>query len=200
MDSNTDLDLVFLIDRSGSMGNSVDDTIGGFNSYLKKEKENEFNTYVTTVLFDNEYEVLYKRKSIDEVEELTNKEYWVRGTTALLDAVGKTINSLNHEIDNKVLFIIMTDGYENASKEYSKEQIKNLIANHSRWEFIYIGADIDSYAEARSLGIDKSRVANYEKSKAGLSDVFCSIGEATSSYRMMGEVDQDWSRDLDKYD
>ena len=152
--STENLDLIFVMDRSGSMSGSESDTIGGFNSFIQREKDKDLNTHVTTILFDDQYEVLYKRKAIGDVAELTRNEYWVRGCTALLDAIGKTINSLDKEIDNKVLFVIMTDGLENASREYSKEQIRNLISSHN-WEFIYIGADIDSYTEAGKIGIKR---------------------------------------------
>ena len=131
--SQENLDLIFVMDRSGSMSGSEEDTIGGFNSFIQREKDKNLNTHVTTVLFDDQYEVLYKRKPINEVNELTRNEYWVRGCTALLDAIGKTINTLDKEIDNKVLFIIMTDGMENSSREFSKEKIRNLISNHN-WD------------------------------------------------------------------
>ena len=194
------LDLIFVMDRSGSMSGSEDDTIGGFNSFIKREKDKNLNTHVTTILFDDQYEVLYKRKPISEVGELTREEYWVRGCTALLDAIGKTINTLDKEIDNKVLFVIMTDGMENSSHEFSKEQIRNLIDNH-KWEFLYIGADIDSYSEAGHLGIMKSRVANYKKSKQGFDEVFNSVEDATVHLRAYDNLDSsDWNRRLKKYD
>ena len=174
VDQSHGLDLIFLIDRSGSMYGSEADTIGGFNSFIEKERKKELDTNVTTVLFDDKYEVLYKRKSINDVEKLTEKEYFVRGTTALLDAIGKTITSLDKEVSSKVLFVIMTDGMENASVEFSKSQIKNMIDNH-KWEFIFLGADIDSYSEAGSIGIAKSRIANYEKSVDGIDRVYSSI-------------------------
>jgi len=126
-----DLDLIFLIDRSGSMYGSEEDTIGGFNSFIEKEKLKEGNTRVTTILFDHEYEMLYKRKDIDDVNKLTRDEYYVRGSTALLDAIGKTITTLDREIDNKALFVITTDGMENSSVEFSKSQIKSMIQNHN---------------------------------------------------------------------
>lgn len=197
---NQNLDIVFVIDRSGSMYGSERDTIGGFNSFIEKERKKGFNTNVTTILFDNEYEMLYKRKSIDEVDELTSNEYYVKGMTALLDAIGKTIVTLDKEIDNKVLFVIMTDGYENASVEFSKSQIKNMIESHN-WEFIFMGADIDSYVEAASIGIRKSHVANYKKSKAGFNDAFVSMEYAADFSRCNMDLgDSDWKKDLRKYD
>ena len=194
------LDLIFLIDRSGSMYNSVEDTIGGFNSFIEKERAKKLDTKVTVVLFDDEYEVLYKRKTIDEVEKLTSDEYYVRGTTALLDAIGKTITSLDREIENKALFVIMTDGKENASIEFSKSQIKNMINNH-KWEFLFIGADIDSYSEANGLGIRKSRAAHYKKTKTGVNDIFSSVENASLYMRSDRSLDDgEWKKDLKKYD
>ena len=195
-----DLDLIFLIDRSGSMHGSEDDTIGGFNSFIEKERKKEFNTNVTTILFDHEYEVLYKRKAINDVKELTREEYFVRGSTALLDAIGRTITSLDKEIDNKVLFVIMTDGMENSSIEFSKTQIKNMIENHT-WEFIFIGANIDSYTEAGHIGIKRSHVANYRKSRDGFNRVFNSVEKATMDMRNNISLERsNWKRDLDEYD
>jgi hypothetical protein len=198
--STENLDLIFLMDRSGSMRGSESDTIGGFNSFIQREKAKGQNTRVTTILFDDQYEVLYKRKAIDDVAELTKKEYWVRGCTALLDAIGRTINTLDREIDNNVLFVIMTDGLENASREFSKEQIRNMIDSHT-WEFIYIGADIDSYCEAGSIGIRMSNVANYRKSREGFEDVYCSVSDAADQLRCNKSLeDRNWSKRLRKYD
>lgn len=194
------MDLIFIMDRSGSMMGSEKDTIGGFNSFIQKEIKKELDIKVTTVLFDDKYEMLYKRKPIQEVEQLTDKEYWVRGTTALLDAIGKTINSLDKEINNKTLVVIMTDGYENASHEYSKQQISNLIKNHS-WEFIYIGADIDSYSEASTFGIKKSRIANYDKSARGVEDAYDAVDCSVDCMRRDVSLDDaNWKRNLKKYD
>lgn len=194
------LDLVFIIDRSGSMSGSEDDTIGGFNGFIQKELKKELDTKVTTILFDHDYEILYKRKPIQEVPKLTDEQYWVRGSTALLDAIGKTINTLDKEINNNTLVVIMTDGYENSSKEYSKQQIQNLIENHN-WEFIYIGADIDSYTEAGNIGIRKSRVANFAKTKEGYDEVFDSIENASYAVRHDKSMDDaKWSEKLRRYD
>ena len=191
------IDIIFLIDRSGSMYGSENDTIGGFNSFIAKQKQNETDARVTTILFDHGYEVLYKRKNLYDVEDLTRNEYFVRGSTALLDAIGRTITSMDREIDNKVLFVITTDGYENSSKEFTRQQIKNMINNHN-WEFIYLGADIDSYAEASSIGIRKSRVANYKKTSEGINRMYDCLSDATLCYSKCENLDDSWKEKLEE--
>ena len=192
-------DIIFILDRSGSMSGIESDTIGGFNSFIIKHKKNK-NTKVTTVLFDDKYEVLYERKPITEVQRLTPKEYYVRGCTALMDAIGKTINSLDKKIkNNKVLFVITTDGLENASCEYNKDKIRKLISKHPNWEFIYIGADIDSYDEASQIGIKSSHTANYKKSRGGVNSLFASVGRAFDYICDDEELDSNWKQDLDNY-
>lgn len=194
------LDLVFLIDRSGSMYGSEKDTIGGFNSFIEKEKAKDFDVKVTTILFDHDYEVLYKRRDINDVAMMTSDEYFVRGSTALLDAIGRTITALDKEATGKVLFVIMTDGLENSSVEFSKSQIKKMIDSHD-WEFLYIGADIDSYTEAAQIGIRRSRTANYVKSSQGIGKLYDSVECVTEC--MMKDMDlddADWKKDLREYD
>ena len=197
---NNEMDIIFIMDRSGSMTGFSEDTIGGFNSFIEKEKDKDINTYVTTILFDNDYEILYERKEINKVEKLTEKEYWPRGTTALLDAIGKTITSFERKIDGKALVVIMTDGYENASVEFSKKQIKEMIDKHD-WEFIYLGAEIDSYSEASQFGFSKSRIANYDRSAKAVDEVFTSVGHARDM--MVEDMSLDnasWKKELNKYD
>ena len=190
-----EMDIVFLLDRSGSMSNCVKDTIGGFNSYLNEQKKNK-ESLVTTILFDDKYEVLYERKPITEVKKLTEKDYFVRGCTALNDAVGKAIISLEQKNPKKVLFIITTDGLENASKEFRKQDIKALIEKHNDWNFLYIGANIDSYAEGQRLGISRNNIANYEQSTSGMQKLFRSISKA-SNMVSCEEFDSSWKKELE---
>ena len=190
------IDIIFLLDRSGSMYGSERDTIGGFNSFIKNQKSKKVNAKVTTILFDHGYEVLYKRKDIYEVEDLTENEYYVRGSTALLDAIGRTIVTLDKEINNEVLFVITTDGYENSSREFTKDQIKNLINNHN-WEFIYLGADINSYAEAANIGIRRERVANYKKTRDGIETMYTSVDKAATFLYEKSSVDDSWKEELE---
>ena len=193
---NKEMDVIFLLDRSGSMSNCVEDTIGGYNYYLKEQKKNK-NTKITTILFDDKYECLYERTPISKVNKLTNKEYFVRGCTALYDAIGKTINSLEKEIkNNKVLFIITTDGLENASTEYHKNDIRKLIEKHKNWEFLYLGAEIDSYAEGSKLGIKESNIANYSKSKTGITKLYSSICKASSNMLESSSISPSWKEEL----
>lgn len=190
-----EMDIIFLLDRSGSMYGSEKDTIGGFNSIIKEQKQDEICAKVTTILFDHGYDVLYKRKDLFDVDELTEKEYQVRGSTALLDAIGRTMLTMQKEISGKVLFVITTDGYENSSVEFTKSQIKNMITN-SNWEFLYLGADIDSYGEAAKIGIRHDRVANYSKTADGIKDMSSSISKATTMLYEKNNIDLSWKEDL----
>lgn len=191
------MDVVFLLDRSGSMKGTEKDTIGGYNSYINSFK-NE-NVKITTILFDNKYEMITERKDVKEVSELTEKEYYVRGSTALLDAIGNSIKFMDDKKADKVMFIITTDGYENASHNYTKEQIKEMIQGHSNWEFMYIGADIDSYSEGNSIGIKSSNIANYKKDSKGISKMFSAISMASKNYCEENYVKSSWKNDLENY-
>lgn len=194
---NNEMDIIFLLDRSGSMYGSEKDTIGGFNSLIKQYKKDKINAKVTTVLFDHEYEMLYKRKSIWDINDLTENEYNVRGTTSLLDAIGKTILTMQEKVNEKVLFVITTDGYENSSKEFTKTQIKNMISNHN-WEFIFLGADIDSYSEATQIGIKKSHIANYNKSSKGINDMYESVKDLSFCIYEEREINENWKEKLEE--
>lgn len=198
MKNNIKLDVVFILDKSGSMSGSEEHTISSFNEYLAKEKKNKFNTKITTVLFSHDYEYLHNRVDVSKVKKLTSDDYYVGGCTALYDALGNTINSMEKKDTDKVLFIIITDGYENASKEYDNKMIKKLIKKHSDWEFIYIGADIDSYASGGAIGIKKDNIANYKKDARGTSKLFKAVGDFECA--MMGEASTtNWKQDLDNY-
>ena len=187
--------IVFLLDRSGSMHGAEEDTIGGYNSYIENQKLD--NVKVTTILFDDKYEYLTKNTPINEVKKLTNKEYYTRGSTALLDAIGKSISYMEELEKKKVIFIITTDGYENSSTTYTKEEIKKLIQKHETWEFIYIGADIDSYEEAFKLGIKNSNIANYEKSQKGIRKLYSAIGKVSKSFINDDCIDECWKEELE---
>ena len=192
------LDVVFIIDKSGSMSGSEENTISSFNEYLEREKKNKFKTTITTVLFSDNYKYLHNNIDIKKVKPITHEDYQVGGCTALYDALGNTIHSIDKKDTDKVFFIIITDGYENASKEYSNKNIKNLIKNHKNWEFIYIGADIDSYAAGDMIGIRKDNIASYKKDGKGTSKLFKAIKNFEGA--MMEETyDNSWKEELDEY-
>lgn len=193
-----EMDLFFILDRSGSMSGSERDTINGFNAFIEKQAVKKQNIRVTTILFDDKYQVLYSRKPISEVEALTEKEYYVRGCTALLDSIGKTVNSYKNEVGS-AMCIITSDGYENASREYDRDQIRRIIENCG-WEFVFIGADIDSYAEASRIGIRKSRVANYNKTAEGHKEMYDACNLITDRFyrkRDLKDNNEDWKERLD---
>lgn len=190
-------DVVFILDRSGSMHGTEEDTIGGYNGYINDFKKK--NVKITTVLFDDFYEMITKRQNVNTVPKLTKDKYFVRGCTALLDAIGKSISFMEKENAKKVIFIITTDGYENASCEYSKEHIKEMIGKHKDWEFIYIGANIDSYSEGSSIGIKKSNIANYKKDKNGISKMFKAMSLVSEEFCYEGRIDSSWKEDLENY-
>lgn len=191
------MDMVFLLDKSGSMSGIEKDTIGGYNSYLKNNKDK--NIKVTTILFNNQYTIYNERKNISKVKDLTEKEYQVGGTTALLDALGTSINYMEEQKAKKVMFIITTDGLENSSKEFTKEKIKEMIETHKDWEFVYIGADIDSYKEGGNIGIKRKNIANYTKDKKGISNMFKSVNTISNMYMCEEYIDENWKKDLEKH-
>lgn len=191
------MDVVFILDRSGSMRETEKDIIGGYNGYINDFKSK--NAKITTVLFDDKYEMITKRQNVNEVPELTEKQYYVRGCTALLDAIGKSIKFIEKEKTEKVMFIITTDGYENASHKYNKEQIKEMIQGHKEWEFMYIGADIDSYSEGQSIGISSSNISNYKKDGKGISKLFKAMFVASDVFCDEDCIDSSWKEELEEY-
>lgn len=202
-------ELVFILDRSGSMSGLESDTIGGFNSMLEKQKKQEGEAVVTTVLFDDRYELLHDRINIKSISPITEKEYFVRGSTALLDAIGRTITKMinvqRHTIEDEkaenVMFVIITDGMENASKEYSYEKVRQMIEHEKSkygWEFIFLGANIDAISTAERFGIDKDRATNFHADKEGTMLNYEVISETVSLLRANKKIDDDWKRRIEE--
>ena len=201
--------LVFICDRSGSMCGLESDTIGGYNSMLKKQKELTGDCRVTTVLFDDQYELLHDRLDIQAVRPMTDKEYYVRGCTALLDAIGKTIQKIaavqRHSAPEmraeKVLFVIITDGMENASREYTAAQIKNMVKKEQTkygWEFIFLGANIDAIETAGGMGIAPERAVNYHADAKGTQLNYEAISHVATCVRTGCPVTADWKEAIDQ--
>ena len=202
-------ELVFILDRSGSMAGLEKDTIGGFNSMLEKQRKEPGEAVVSTVLFDNETEVIHDRVAIADVPSLTDKEYFVRGYTALLDAVGGAIHHIGNvhkyarkeDVPEKTLFIITTDGMENASHRYTYDKVRYMIERQKErygWEFLFLGANIDAAAEARRFGIDESMAANYHCDEAGTALNYEVISEAITSVRACAApLSADWKKKID---
>ncbi len=202
-------ELIFILDRSGSMSGLESDTIGGYNSMLRKQMDTEGEAFITTVLFDDEYELLHDRINLKGVRPITEKEYFVRGTTALLDAIGKSIqkiinvqkNTSEDEKAEKILFVITTDGLENASREYSYKKIKAMIENQKKkygWEFIFLGANIDAASEAEKFGIDSNRAAQFHNDKEGIELNYKVVSEAISELRSSKTLSSDWKSSIDE--
>lgn len=202
-------EIVFILDRSGSMSGLEEDTIGGYNSMLKKQQIEEGEARVTTVLFDNEYKIVHDRGDIREIRPLTDNEYFVRGTTALLDAVGTTINKIVSATKNtkkeyqadKVMFVIITDGMENSSREYTYEKVKKMIEKQKEeynWEFIFLGANIDAVETASRFGIAEDRAANYHADSQGTALNYEAVSEVITDIRLERRVTGKWKDKIDK--
>ncbi len=205
--NNEKTELVFILDRSGSMGGLESDTIGGYNSVLNKQRDLPGQAIVTTVLFDDKIEFLHDRIPLEGVRPITNREYFVRGSTALLDAIGmamqKIINVQRHTVEEeqagKVMFVIITDGYENSSREFDASRIRKMIEYQKEkyhWEFLFIGANIDAIKTASDFGISPDRAQNYYSDKQGTNAVFSSVSQAARSMRKNGSVGAGWDSDI----
>lgn len=192
-------ELVFILDRSGSMAGLERDTIGGFNSMLKKQRAVEGECRITTVLFDHEYTLLHDRLDIRAVSPMTEREYFVGGATALVDAIGRTINKLILVQKNtaeeyragRVMFVIITDGEENSSREFSADRVRSMIEHEKKkygWEFIFLGANIDAVRTAGRFGIGADRAAEYVPDAQGTKLNFEAMAETVACYRMTGAV------------
>jgi len=202
-------ELVFILDRSGSMSGLEVDTIGGYNAMLEKQKKEPGEAIITTVLFDHRYELLHDRINLRGVAPITDREYFVRGSTALLDAVGKTINKIGNAQKNTaeeeraehVMFVITTDGMENASREYHYEKVRQMVEHQKSkysWEFIFLGANIDAIATAERFGIGKDRATNYNADSERTLLNYEVISETVSCMRASRPIQENWKKRIDE--
>ena len=193
-------EIIFILDKSGSMQPLTDDTIGGYNAYIENQKEESGEAYLTTVLFSDTHYYLHDHVNIKEIQPITKDEYWAGGCTALFDTIGDTINKVGYRLANTpeeerpahVIFVITTDGYENASQEFSREQVKRMIEhqqNKYSWQFLFLGAGIDAYREASSIGIGGVHTMSVTASKEGTQNVYCSASNASKTIRSSCTLD-----------
>ena len=203
-------EIVFILDRSGSMAGLEGDTIGGFNSMIEKQKQESGDALVSTVLFDNETEVIHDRVDIQKIKAMTGHEYYVRGCTALLDAVGGAIHHIGNvhkyareeDRPEKTLFVITTDGMENASRKYSYDRLKAMIERQKEkygWEFLFLGANIDAAKEAARFGIGADRAANYHADSEGTNVIYETVSQAITQVRCCAApLSADWKQRVDE--
>ena len=201
-------ELVFILDRSGSMAGLESDTIGGFNSMIEQQRKKDGECYVSTVLFDNESEVLHDREALSGIKPMTDKDYTVRGCTALIDAIGSAIHHIGNvhkyareeDRPEKTLFIITTDGMENASKAYNYDRVKAMIEQRkeSGWEFIFLGANIDAAKEAARFGIGAQQAVDYHADRKGTAVAFAAINDVMDCFRSSPSVGRAWRQRVDR--
>lgn len=206
---NNATEVVFILDRSGSMYGSEDDTVGGFNAALAQQKQKEGTAYVSTVLFNDRSEVLHDRIPIDEIPEMTRSDYLPAGGTALCDAVGNAIRHIRNihkyarpeDVPEHTVFLITTDGMENASREYTYDKVRRMIERQKEkhgWEFLFLGANIDAAREAKRFGISADRAANYHCDEEGTALNYEVISEAVSKVRCHAPLTADWKARIDE--
>ena len=202
-------ELVFILDRSGSMRGLEKDTIGGFNSMIEKQKKQEGECYVSTVLFDNESEVVHDRVKLSEIEPMTEDDYYVRGCTALIDAIGGAIHHIGNihkyarpeDVPEHTMLIITTDGMENASHRYTSDRVKHMIERQKKkfgWEFLFIGANIDAVETASRYGISSDRAVNYNADSKGTEILYNTVSASICQMRMDAPINADWSDEINK--
>lgn len=204
---NNITELIFILDKSGSMAGMEGDVIGGFNSMINNQKKLEGEVLVSTILFSNDQEILHDRLNLNEITLLNENDYIVGGCTALLDTIGESIKHISNihkysrkeDIPDKTLFIITTDGMENASNKYNLKEIKKLIKDKEKigWEFIFAAANIDAVKTAQSIGIKKERAVNYDVEEDTL-ELFDEISNTVTTYRCSGSIDDDWAKNIKK--
>ncbi|MCR5653802.1 MAG: hypothetical protein K6F88_08390 [Ruminococcus sp.] len=201
--NNNITELVFILDRSGSMSGLESDTIGGFNSLIEKQCKQDGKCFVTTVLFDNELETIHDRVELAQIKPMTEEDYTVRGCTALIDAIGSTIEHIkrihkyarDEDVPEHTMFVIMTDGLENASRRFSSSEVKRMIEKRKEsdgWEFLFIGANIDAVETARYFGINENRAVNYRADAKGTSVVYEAVAKAVGAVRSRKTLKADW--------
>ena len=204
---NNITELVFILDRSGSMSGLEADTVGGFNSLIEKQRRQEGECFVSVVLFDNVSQVLYDRVKLADVRKMTQDDYSVRGCTALIDAIGGAIHHIGNihkyarpdDVPEHTMFVITTDGMENASRRYSSDQVKKMVErqkNKYGWEFLFIGANIDAVETASRFGIAEDRAVNYHADKKGTRVVYECVGKALGSLRANVPMSAKWSEEI----
>ena len=204
---NNITELVFIFDRSGSMSGLESDTIGGFNSMIKKQKREEGECYVSTVLFDNESTVLHDRVNLQDVPLMTEDDYVTQGCTALLDTLGEAIHHIGNihkyarseDVPEHTMFVITTDGMENASRRYTSETVKKMIERQKErygWEFLFVGANIDAVETAAKYGIDRDRAVNYNADKQGTEILYKTVSEAVGCMRSSQPLAANWSEEI----
>ena len=202
-------ELVFILDRSGSMAGLEGDTIGGFNAMIEKQKKEPGEAFVSTILFDNVSEVLHDRVSLESVPKMTDRDYTVRGCTALVDAIGGAIKHIGNihkyarpeDVPEHTMFIITTDGMENASRRFSSDEVKKMIERQKAefgWEFLFIGANIDAVQTAAQFGIGHDRAVNYHADSQGTQVLYETLCAPISAMRSNKAIDADWGRDISK--
>ena len=202
-------ELVFILDRSGSMAGLESDTIGGFNAMIDKQKKQDGECYVSTVLFDNVSEVLHDRVKLSEIKPMTDREYTVRGCTALIDALGGAIHHIgnihkyarNEDVPEHTVFVITTDGMENASRKYSSDKVKAMIERQKEkygWEFLFIGANIDAVETAAQYGISEDRAVNYNADKVGTHILYESVSAVVENVRASKPIAPQWRDELNE--
>ena len=203
---NNVTELVFILDKSGSMAGLESDTIGGFNAMIQKQKKKDAPCYVSTILFNGESDVIHDREKLAEISPMTEREYSVGGCTALLDALGGAIHHIGklHKYfgelaPSKTLFVITTDGQENASRKYTAEQVKKMIERQKEkygWEFLFIGANIDAVKTAACYGISEDRAANYNADCEGTNIMYQAVTKAISNIRENAPIGEAWSKEI----
>jgi len=207
--NNNLTEMVFILDRSGSMSGKEEDTIGGFNSLIEKQKKEDSQCLVSVVLFDDQTEVLYDRVDIKEMPKMTDKEYFTRGCTALLDAMGGAIHHIanihkyarKEDVPSKTIFVITTDGMENASIAYTAEQVRHMVSKEQEkygWEFLFLGANIDAVETARRYGLRENRAVRYNCDGKGTALNYAILSETIREYRTVGTINEKWSDKIKK--